>query len=433
MDSTTQSPTDAPPEHESPAAPAEQSESRPKPLPSSERDFRRSPSRTSSPAFRIALIIGAVVLIVAGFFIYRYLSSYEDTDDAQMDGYINSVSARISGHVIKLNIRDNQYVQVGTVLVEIDPTDYQVAYEKAKADFESAEAAAAAAGVTVPITSVSTTTTVSSTEADVANARAGIAAAKQQLAAAKAQVAQAEANNLKAQQDVERYKQLVVKHEISEQQYTDAVADAKATAAAVQAAQATADAAQSQVRSAESRLVQAEASYRNAQTAPRQMQVTRSRAAQAEAAAVQKKADMDQAALNLQYCKIVAPVTGEVSNRTVNVGQNVSPGQELMKVIPLNDLWVTANFKETQLKEMKPGQPVTFSVDANGRTYKGKVDSIAGATGALFSLLPPENATGNYVKVVQRVPVKIDLDPGENKDLWLRPGMSVEPKVWIRQ
>jgi membrane fusion protein, multidrug efflux system len=163
------------------------------------------------------------------------------------------------------------------------------------------------------------------------------------------------------------------------------------------------------------------------------MQVIRSRAEAAEAAALQKKADLDQAALNLQYCKVVAPVTGEVSNRTVEVGQNVSPGQELMKVIPLNDVWVTANFKETQLKNMRPGQPVTFDVDANGRTYKGKVDSIAGATGALFSLLPPENATGNYVKVVQRVPVKIILDPGENKDLWLRPGMSVEPKVWIRQ
>jgi membrane fusion protein, multidrug efflux system len=434
MESTTQSPTVAPPEQpESRPGSQQQSETRPKPLPSSEREFRARPSRTASPGFRIALIIAAVVLIVAGFFVYRYLSSYEDTDDAQVDGHINSVSARITGHVISLNIRDNQYVQAGTVLLEIDPRDYQVAYDRAKADFENAQAAAAAAGVTVPITSVSTTTTVSSTEADVTNARAGIAAAKQQFAAAKAQVAQEEANAVKAQQDVERYKQLVVKQEVSEQQYQYAVAAANASSAAVQAAQATADAAQAQVTAAEGRLVQAEAGYHNAQTAPRQMQVIRSRAEAAEAAALQKKADLDQAALNLQYCKVVAPVTGEVSNRTVEVGQNVSPGQELMKVIPLNDLWVTANFKETQLKNMRPGQPVTFDVDANGRTYKGKVDSIAGATGALFSLLPPENATGNYVKVVQRVPVKIVLDSGENKDLWLRPGMSVEPKVWIRQ
>ncbi len=432
MESITQSPSAAP-HRESTSSHAEQAENRPKPLPSSEQDFRRDPARSTNPAFRIALIIGAVVLIVAGFLVYRYVSSYESTDDAQVDGHVNSISARITGHVIKLNIRDNQYVQAGTVLVEIDPHDYQVAYERAKADFESAQAAAAAAGVTVPITSVSTTSTVSSTEADVNNARAGVATAKQQFAAAKAQVAQAEANNVKAQDDVERYKQLVVKHEISDQQYDDAVAAAKANAAAVQAASANADAAQAQVASAQAKLAQSEANYRNAQTAPKQMQVIRSRAEQAEAAALQKKADLDQAALNLEYTKIVAPVTGEVSNRTVEVGQNVSPGQELMKVIPLDDLWITANFKETQLRSMKPGQPVTIDVDANGRSYKGKVDSIAGATGALFSLLPPENATGNYVKVVQRVPVKIVLDPGENKDLWLRPGMSVEPKVWIGQ
>jgi membrane fusion protein, multidrug efflux system len=434
MEQTTQSVTAVPPDQaESRSNPPEQSETRPKPLPSAERDFRSRTSRTASPGFRIGLIIAAVVLLVAGFFIYRYLSSYESTDDAQVDGHINSISARITGHVIKLNIRDNQYVEAGQVLVEIDPTDYQVAYDRAKANFEDAQAAAAAAGVNVPITSVSTSTQVSATEADVTNARAGITAAREQFAAAKAQIAQAEANNVKAQSDVERYKQLVVKHEISEQQYDDAVAAAKADAAAVEAAQATADAAQAQVTTAEGRLVQAEAGYHNAQTAPRQMQVIRSRAEEAEATALQRKADLDQAALNLQYCKIIAPVAGEVSNRTVEVGQNVSPGQELMKVIPLNDLWVTANFKETQLREMKVGQPVTIDVDANGRSYKGNVDSIAGASGALFSLLPPENATGNYVKVVQRIPVKIDLDPDQNKDHWLRPGMSVEPKVWIRQ
>jgi membrane fusion protein, multidrug efflux system len=434
MEQTTQSPTAAPAEQlESHPSLPDQSEVRPKPLPSSERDFRARPSRTASPGFRIGLIIAAVVLLVAGFFVYRYLSSYESTDDAQVDGHINSVSARISGHVISLNVRDNQYVQAGTVLVEIDPSDYRVAYEHAKADFESAQAAAAAAGVNVPITSVSTSTQVSSTEADVTSARAGIAAAKQQYDAARAQLAQAEANNVKAQNDLGRYKQLVEKQEISEQQYDDAIAAAKANAAAVEAARANENAAQSQVTQAQGKLVQAEAGYHNAQTAPKQMQVTRSRAEEAEAAALQKKADLDQAALNLQYTKIIAPLAGEVSNRTVEVGQNVAPGQELMKVIPLSDIWITANFKETQLHEMKVGQPVTIDVDANGRSYKGKVDSIAGASGALFSLLPPENATGNYVKVVQRIPVKIVLDPDQNKDQWLRPGMSVEPKVWIRQ
>jgi membrane fusion protein, multidrug efflux system len=424
MESTTQSPS---------AAPPDQSESRTKPLPSTERDFRARPSRTASPGFRIAIIIGVVVLLLVGFFVYRYVSSYESTDDAQVDGHINSVSARITGHVIKLNVQDNQYVQAGTVLVEIDPTDYQVAYERAKADFEDAQAAAAAAGVNVPITSVSTTSQVSSSEADVASARAGIAAARQQFAAAKAQLDQAEANNVKAQNDLGRYKQLVDKQEISEQQYDQAVAAARADEAAVQAAHSLADAAQAQVTEAQGKLAQAEANWRNAQTAPKQMQVIRSRAASAEALALQKKADLDQARLNLEYTKVVAPVTGEVSDRTVEVGQNVAPGQELMKVIPLNDVWITANFKETQLRDMKVGQPVTVEVDANGRKYHGKVDSIAGASGARFSLLPPENATGNYVKVVQRIPVKLVLDRGENKDQSLRPGMSVTPKVWIRQ
>jgi membrane fusion protein (multidrug efflux system) len=431
MEPTTQSPPAAPPESALPGN--AQSESRTKPLPSTERDFRTRPSRTASPGFRIAVVVALVVLLVVGIFVYRYVTSYESTDDAQVDGHINSVSARISGHVLKLNVLDNQYVEAGTVLVEIDPADYQVAYDRAKAELEDAQAAAAAAGVNVPITSVSTTSQVSATGADVASARAGITAAKQQFEAAKAQRDQAEANNVKAQNDLVRYKQLVDKQEISLQQYDQAVAAAKADAAAVEAARAMADSAQSQVTQAQDKLLQAEANWRNAQTAPQQMLVTRSRAASALAQAQQKKADLDQAQLNLQYTKIVAPVAGVVSDRTVEVGQNVAPGQELMKVIPLNDVWITANYKETQLRDMKVGQPVTVEVDANGKSYKGKVDSIAGASGARFSLLPPENATGNYVKVVQRVPVKIVLDPGENNDHYLRPGMSVDPKVWIRR
>jgi membrane fusion protein (multidrug efflux system) len=161
--------------------------------------------------------------------------------------------------------------------------------------------------------------------------------------------------------------------------------------------------------------------------------MTRSRAESAEAAALRKKADLDQALLNLKYAKIVAPVTGMVSDRTVEVGQNVQVGQELLKVIPLEDIWVTANFKETQLRDVKAGQKVTIYVDATDTKYKGVVNSIAGASGAVFSLLPPENATGNYVRVVQRIPVKITFEPGETKEHKLRPGMSVEPKVWIRE
>ena len=264
------------------------------------------------------------------------------------------------------------------------------------------------------------------------SARAGIQVAQQQYAAAQAQLQQAEANNTKSQNDLVRYKQLVDKQEISQQQFDQAVAAAKASAAGVEAAKATADAAQQQVTQAQGKLVQAQANWSNANTAPRQMQIIRARATSALAQAQRKKADLDQALLNLQYTKIVAPVNGIVGNRTVEVGQNVSPGQELMKVINLDDVWITANFKETQLRKMRVGQRVTVNIDANGRDYEGKVDSIAGASGARFSLLPPENATGNYVKVVQRIPVKIVLDPGSNKDHQLRPGMSGTPKVWIR-
>jgi len=404
-----------------------------KPLPATEKDFRSLPSRTRSSRFRVALVVAVLVLLVAGIFVYRYVTSYESTDDAQVDGHINSISARITGHVVRLNVQDNQYVPAGTVLVEIDPGDYQVAYDRAKADFEDAQAAALAAGVNVPIISVNTSSQVSASAADVKSARAGIQVAQQQFEAGKAQLQEAEANNVKAQNDLVRYQQLVEKQEISQQQYDAATAAAKASAATVEAARASADAAQQQVTQAQGKLVQAEANWANANTAPRQMQVTRARAASALAEAQRKKADLDQAALNLQYTKIIAPVNGIVSDRTVEVGQNVSPGQELLKVINLDDVWITANYKETQLRQMQKGQRVDVEVDANGKTYHGKVDSFAGASGARFSLLPPENATGNYVKVVQRIPIKIVLDAGSNSQHELRPGMSVTPKVWIRE
>jgi len=394
--------------------------------------YQRRKELLGSTRAKWAIFIVVVLLVVGGFFAYRYFASYESTDDAQIDGHVNSVSARVSGHVITLNVEDNQYVEKGTVLVEIDPADYQVSVAQAQADFADAQAQAAASGINVPITNVNTSSQVSSTQAGVTNAKAGIAAARQQFEAAKAQVAEAEANDVKAQNDLVRYKQLVDKQEISQQQYDQAVANARASAATVEAAKASADAANAQIEQAQGKLLQANADLRNAETAPQAQQASRSRAQSAQAIADRKKAQLDQAQLNLQYTKIVAPVTGVVSNRTVEVGQNVQIGQEMMKIIPLEDLWVTANFKETQLRSMKPGQRVDIDVDANGKTYKGHVDSIAGASGARFSLLPPENATGNYVKVVQRIPVKIDFDGDQLKAHELRPGMSVTPQVWIK-
>lgn len=413
--------------------PEKPSVERPEPV-TPRRDFReRQRSAFSSSRFRMVLIIAALVLLVGGVLAWRYFTSYESTDDAQIDGHINSISPRISGQVIKLNVEDNQQVRAGDVLVEIDPADYRIAVERARANYADAVAAAQGAKVNVPITSVSTTGQVTAAQADVTNANAGIAGATQQYHAAKAALAEAEANNTKAQSDQVRYKQLVDKQEISQQQYDQAVATAQADAAAVEAAKANVSAAEQQVIQARGKLDQAQANLRTADTGPRQVAVIRSRAASADAQVQLKKAELDQAELNLSYTRIVSPVNGVVSNRTVEVGQNVQPGQELMKVVPLEDVWVTANFKENQLRQMHPGQPVRIAVDSNGKDYKGHVHSLAGASGARFSLLPPENATGNYVKVVQRIPVKIVFEPGETKGRELRPGMSVEPKVWIRK
>jgi len=404
----------------------------PGPLPATERDLRWRRFTHRNPRVRMFLIIAGVVALIAGILLWRYFASYESTDDAQIDGHLNAVSARVSGHVIKLLVDDNQYVDAGTPLVQIDPTDYQVALERARAAYAEAVASARAAQVNVPITAVGSSSQVSSAQADVQSAAAAVDAARRQADAAKAQLAQAEANNAKAQSDLERYRQLVQKQEISQQQYDQAVAVAKASAAAVDAARAQAGAAEQQVRQAEGKLAWAQAMLRSASTAPQQVAATKSKAQSAEAAVKRAKAELDQAQLNLQYTNVVAPVSGVVTGRTVEIGQNVLSGQELMRVINLDDLWVTANYKETQLKYMRVGQASDIHVDANGKTYKGHVQSIAGASGAIMSLLPPENATGNYVKVVQRIPVKITFDAGETREHVLRPGMSVVTKVWIR-
>jgi membrane fusion protein, multidrug efflux system len=408
-------------------------EAPPPQAPQTTRERPRVPaSRRLTKRGRLWLFLGiAVVLLVGGFFLWRYFGSYESTDDAQVDVHIYPVSARISGYVIAVNVGDNQYVEKGYVLVEIDPRDYQVAVDKAKADLGSAEATARSLNINVPITSVNTLSQLSFSGSGVEDAVAGLAAAEKQLAAAQDQVQQAEANDVKAQDDVKRYKQLVEKQDVSAQTYDYAVAAAKSSTAAVSAAQANEAAAGQAVQQARSRVAEAQANLRAAQTRPQQIETTQARALAAVADVQQKQAALAQAELNLGYTKILAPVSGEVT-KTVVVGLNVQPGQQMLTAVPLQDVWITANFKETQMKHMRPGQPVTIHVDSSGRDYKGHVDSIAGATGPIFSVLPPENATGNYVKIVQRIPVKIVLDPGENRDLQLRPGMSVEPTVYLR-
>jgi membrane fusion protein (multidrug efflux system) len=390
------------------------------------------PARRASKNRRnVAILVVAVLVIVGGIFLWRYLSSYESTDDAQVDVHLYPVSARVSGYVVRVNVDDNQWVEKGTVLVEIDPKDYEVAVAQAQANLANAEATAQSLNITVPITSVNSSSQLRFTASGIEDANAGVIAAERQLTAVHSQVEAAEANDVRAQDDLHRYKLLVDKREVSQQIYDQALATAKSSTATVAAARANESAAQQSVKQAQSRLAQANANHQYAETGPQQVSSTRERVRALIADVGQKRALLEQARLNLGYTKIVAPVSGEV-NKTVVVGMNVQDGQQLLTVVPLNEVWVTANFKETQLRHMRVGQKAEIHADASGRTFKGHVDSIAGATGPLFSLLPPENATGNYVKIVQRIPVKIVLEPGENKDRGLRPGMNVVPDVYLQ-
>jgi membrane fusion protein (multidrug efflux system) len=372
-----------------------------------------------------------VFVLIGGIFLWHYFSGFEDTDDAQVDVHLYPVSARISGYVQAVHVGDNQYVQENAALVEIDPKDYQVAVAKAQANLETAEASARALNIDVPISSVDTGSQLKFTSSDIENAKAAIAAGEKRVTAAQARIREAEAQDLKAQDDVQRYHLLLVKDEVPKQTYDYAVAAAQTETAAVAAANAEEAAAEQDVAEARSRLIEAIARNESAQAGPQRVASTQARALSAAADVAQKRAELEQAKLNLGYTRVLAPVTGEVTKKVV-VGLNVDPGEQMLTVVPLDQVWITANFKETQLKHMRVGQKARIDLDSNGRTYHGRVDSIAGATGPLFSLLPPENATGNYVKIVQRVPVKIVLEPGENQDHQLRPGMNVEAKVYFR-
>jgi membrane fusion protein (multidrug efflux system) len=385
------------------------------------------------------LLILAVVIIGGGLFVRNSLA-WESTDDAQVNGHIMPLSARINGYVLEVPVIEGQLVHAGDVLVTIDPKDYKIAVDRAQAMFADAQASATSSRFNVPITSVTTQSNLDSAGTAVVNAQAGLNAAEQNFESAKAILEQADANAAKSDADLQRYGQLVAKEDISHQQYDQAVAAAKANRSGVVAARASVQAAEQAVRQAQGKLLQARADLRSAQTAPQQVSMTRARADAADAQARERKAQLDQAQLNLSYTVVRSPVTGIVGKKTVEVGQNVSIGQELVEVVPLDDVWVTANFKETQLAHMRPGQPVEIKVDAYGRTWKAHVTNLGAGAGSVFSLLPPENATGNYVKVVQRVPVRIDFDRASdrnsgsdfNAEGLLKPGLSVESEVRVR-
>jgi len=386
---------------------------------------------------RRAIIFGVVLLLVLGAAFWYWRSTFsEDTDDAQVDGDIYQISARVAGQVTGVYVTENQKVEQGTLLVQIDPKDYQVALEQAQAQLASAQADYTQATVNVPITSVSTKTTVSTSSSDVLASDSAVAQARQQADAASARVDQAKANAIKATKDVERYKPLVEKDVISRQQYDAAVAAADASNAQVIEAENNLVAQQSGITQAQQRLDSARNQAAQARkNGPEQVKAEQARAQAALASVKQAQARVDQALLNLSYTRVVAPTSGVINKKNVEVGGNLSAGQDLLTIVPLDNLWVTANFKETQLAKMHPCQEVELKVDAlGGRKFSGKVTQIGGATGSRLSLFPPENATGNYVKVVQRIPVRIDFTnlKKENGDYALRPGFSVTPDVAIK-
>jgi membrane fusion protein, multidrug efflux system len=399
-----------------------------------------------SKRIRRALVVAGVLAGIGGTALWYHYRGRETTDNAQIDGHITPVASRVGGTVLEVKVADNQPVEAGAILVRIDPRDYEVAVARAEADLADATAALEGAKMGVPIAATTTTGQVTTANASVERAASGLViagkdveVARARQTAAQARLRETQANEVRAGRDLDRMKQLIAKDEVSQQQYDGAVAAADAARAAVDSARALVLESEQAVMSAESRRAQAmestrqaQADLRTAQTAPAQMTVTRARVASAEARVAQVEAMLRQAKLNLAYTTIAAPAAGVVSRKSVEVGQVVAPGQPLLAVVPLDQVWVTANFKETQLTDMKPGQAVRVHVDTYGREYAGRVESIAAATGARFSLLPPENATGNYVKIVQRIPVKIVLDAGQDREHLLRPGMSVTVNVFTR-
>ena len=381
--------------------------------------------------------VAIVLVLIIGAALYYWHSTYtEDTDDAQVDGNLYQVSSRVVGQVVHVDVEEEQFVHQGEPIAEVDPKDLQVALEQAQADLANAQAEYEQATVNVPITNVQVATTLQTSGSDVLGSQASVDQSEAQAQAAVARVQSAKAQALKSQLDVDRYTPLVAKDVISKQQYDAAVAQATADQGALDEAQRNVKAQQDGVQLMRQRLAQSQSQQSLSQkNGPKQVAVQQARAKAAKASVQQAQAKVDQATLNLSYAKITAPITGIVSRKSVAAGANLSVGQSLMTIVPLIDLWVTANFKETQLKEMKVGQDVKLQVDAlGGRKFEGRISQIGGATGSSLSLFPPENATGNYVKVVQRIPVRINftnLDQ-ENKDFALRIGMSVEPVVRVK-
>ncbi len=395
-------------------------------------DQPESPSEVPSRRLsRWILLLAATIAVAGASLWWVHSQDYESTDDAQIEGHLDLVSSRISGTVVYINprVENNQLVEAGTLLMELDPRDYAAELEHAKANLATRTAEAHSAQVTVPIVDASAFGQLHSAEAAKAQALASVASEQANLAAAQHKLQQDEAIYARAERDRVRYQALVEKHEISRSDYDARETEATSAAQAVEADRAAIVSREQRIAETRSLVVQREAQIDAARIAPQQVTDARAKSDSATGHLEQARADLHTAQLSLSYTKIYAPVRGVIGRKTVELGHRVQPGQGLLVIVPLDDIWITANFKETQLKRMRPGQSVTIRVDTFGRDYKGKVESLPGAAGPLFSLFPPENSTGNYVKVVQRFPVRIRLDKDQDAGHLLRPGMSVEPTV----
>jgi membrane fusion protein (multidrug efflux system) len=383
---------------------------------------------------RSALFVLPAIAFVVLLSWWMYAGHFESTDDAQIDGHLNAISARISGTVLFINpkVENNQYVEAGTLLVELDPNDYQAALDHAKADFATKEGEERSAGVNVPITDTSAFSRLRLAEAAQETAAASVEAEQADLLAAQHKVQQDEALYSRTERDRVRYQALVEKREISRSEYDARETESVASAQALESDRAAVTSIQQKIAQARSLVAERRAQVEEAGTAPQQVVDAQSKSQSSRGEVQRAMADVRTAQLNLGYTKIYAPVSGVIGRKTVELGQRIQPGQSLLAIVPIDDIWVTADFKETQLKYMRPGQSVSIHVDTFGRDYLGTVENLPGAAGTLFSLLPPENASGNFVKVVQRLPVRIRFNRDQDPQHFLRPGMSVEPKVRVR-
>lgn len=392
------------------------------------------PTKRSWSLKKILVVVTLVIVAVAGLGWWLYARQFETTDDAQVDGHFAQLSSRVSGTVLYVNplVENDRYVTAGTMLATLDPRDYQADLDHARAILATKGAEARSAGLQVTITQATAFSQLQEAEAKTQAARESVAAAQAELRAAQERVQQDTAIAGHTERDRVRYAALVEKHEISRSFYDARETDAKTAGETLAADQAAEIAATREVAEADQTVTQGEADVAAARTAPQQVSNARAQSASADGGLAQARADVRTAELNLSYTTIYAPVSGVIGHKTVELGHRIQPGQTLLTIVPVDDIWVTANFKETQLGHMHPGEPVTIHVDTFGRDFRGTVEDMAGASGPLFSLFPPENASGNYVKIVQRFPVRIHISPGEDPQHQLRPGMSVEAKVRVR-